>query len=200
MAAAAAVVGARRARAAAPPRRGDFEISEERKQAALRKKVLNDIIKKYDVNKTKKLERDQVVLLLTDLDDSTPVGTAPADEEVDFIMKVADKSGDGALERSELEDAIQAWKIYTEKRTEMEEKVKQFDTSGSGKLEKPEVKEYLKSLNGGKEVSDAEVEWVLAEADYFSDGALRSTELVFATAAWYAHVEEKRKSSICTLL
>merc|ERR1712113_1206169 len=52
---------------------------------------------KYDVNKTGKLEEDQVKQLLTDLDDSTPAGTEPSDEELKFIIQGADDKGDGCL-------------------------------------------------------------------------------------------------------
>mmetsp|Transcript_4368 Transcript_4368/g.7304 ORF Transcript_4368/g.7304 Transcript_4368/m.7304 type:complete len:205 (-) Transcript_4368:43-657(-) len=199
----AAIVAARRTRGYArpPPRTSgiDGERWAEMQKEVEKRKKLTILFKKYDTNGSKKLERDQIINLLTDLDAETPSGTKPTDDEVDFILKVADQSGDDCLSRKELEHATQAWHVYTKKRALMEDKIKEFDKSGTGKLEKPELKEYLVSLNGGQPVTDEEVEWVFSEADLFGDGAIRQTELVMATAAWYVHVE-KKKSACCTVL
>lgn len=196
-----AIVGARRARCAptarhhvSPARLAEFD--KELKEI----RELNQVMRKYDTNKSGRLEPDQVKLLLTDLDFSTPPGTPPSNEELNFVMKVADeKCSNGAIDLSELKAAMVAWKSYTSMRTKMEEAILKFDQSGTGKLEKPELKEYLKFINEGIPVSDDEVEFVLSQADVFGDGACSQTELAMATAAWYAHVEEKKKAC-CVIL
>jgi len=53
--------------------------------------ALNSILSRYDVNESGKLEKAQLSRLLADCDASTPVGTPPADGEVEYIMRVADK-------------------------------------------------------------------------------------------------------------
>merc|ERR1719408_350226 len=55
------------------------------------------VMKKYDTNNSGQLEEDQIRNLLTDIDDSTPRGTPPTDDEFDFVMKVADHAGDNVL-------------------------------------------------------------------------------------------------------
>merc|ERR1719198_98107 len=153
---------------------------------------------KYDTNKSGKLESDQIVKLLTDLDETTAPGTEPSEEELQFILKVADQAGDDCLSRSELTYAIKSWYIYVKKREKMQDQLKLFDKSGTGSLNKAELKQYLISLNEGKDVSDQEVDWVFSEADVFGNGQIASTELLMATSAWYANVE-KKKSSFCSI-
>eukprot|EP00746_Dinoflagellata_sp_MGD_P128265 gnl/MRDRNA2_/MRDRNA2_62670_c0_seq1.p1 gnl/MRDRNA2_/MRDRNA2_62670_c0~~gnl/MRDRNA2_/MRDRNA2_62670_c0_seq1.p1 ORF type:complete len:204 (-),score=55.59 gnl/MRDRNA2_/MRDRNA2_62670_c0_seq1:51-662(-) len=196
-----AIVGARRARCAPTSRvhASGARLKEFDKELA-EIRELNKVMRKYDTNKSGKLEQDQVKVLLTDLDFSTPPGTPPSDDELKYIMKVADQKCDnGAIDLSELKAAMVAWKSYINLRSKMEEAILKFDQSGTGKLEKTELKEYLKHLNDGMPVADDEVDWVLSQADVFGDGACSQTELAMATAAWYAHVEEK-KNSCCNIL
>jgi len=175
--------------------RKDEGTSEAKKEAALRR-----VMRRYDVNKSGKLEEDQIRLLLTDLDDFTPRGTEPTEEELAFILKVADASGDGCLRLEEVEYAMKAWHVYTKRRQEMEDKLLLFDKSGSGTLTREELHSFLVDLNGGEAVDNMEVDWVMAEADIFGDGQIHKTELVMAVAAWYSHVEQRRTSRACALL
>lgn len=182
----------------------DDEVNAERIEATRaridQRVKLTKLFRKHDTNGSKKLERSQVKALLTELDDFTPAGTEPSEEELEFIIKVADEECNKCISRKELEDAIDTWKIYTEKRTQLEETMKKYDKSGTGKLEMDELKAYLIDLNGGKPVDDAEVEWVMTEADFFGDGAIRQVELLLATSAWYTRVEERKSSRMCTVL
>eukprot|EP00403_Amphidinium_massartii_P042522 CAMPEP_0178442322 /NCGR_PEP_ID=MMETSP0689_2-20121128/38080_1 /TAXON_ID=160604 /ORGANISM="Amphidinium massartii, Strain CS-259" /LENGTH=156 /DNA_ID=CAMNT_0020065815 /DNA_START=102 /DNA_END=572 /DNA_ORIENTATION=+ len=156
-------------------------------------------MQRYDTNHSGKLEPDQVRKLLTDLDDTSPPGTEPTEQEFQFIMKLADQAGDNCISKVELAYAMRAWHCYTSKRSVMEEKMKEFDKTGSGKLSKDELKAYLVSLNDGNSVVDKEVDWVLQEADVFGDGEVNTPELLLATAQWYVHVDRK-KSSVCVVL
>merc|ERR1719460_751658 len=122
-----------------------------------KRQQLSVIFQRYDVNQSNKLERDQVKNLLTDMDASTPVGTPPSDAELDFIIKVSDRSDDGCIARKEFELALTAWDTYTKMRSKLESTMSKYDTSGSGKLEKDELQKYLTDLNGGKEVPEEEV-------------------------------------------
>jgi len=158
-----------------------------------RKKNLEDLFKKYDTNNSGVLEIDQVCKLLTDLDSTTPPGTAPSDDEVQYILRVADSDRDDALSLKEVEHARFSWNVYIRKREQMAEAIQKFDKSGTGKLEKPELKEYLIDLNHGHPVSDKEVDWVFDEANVFKDDGIHQTELCIATARWYVHVVEKEQ-------
>lgn len=202
-----AIMGARRARKAggsvaynptpmsdAEKRRLQASIAELRLKAKLKK-----IINQYDTNKSGKLERDQIVKYLTDHDSSTPPGTAPTDEQVDFLIKVSDKDGAEAVTVDELGELIAVWHTFVEHRLEFEDKLKKYDTSKTGKLSKDELKNYLTDLNGGKPVTPEEVDMFMKGADVIGDGELNNLELQRATALWFTYVEEQ-KSSCCSIL
>lgn len=171
------------------------DISEERiRETQLRRRKMDackKIMRKFDTNRSNKLERDQVVRLLTEMDHVSPSGTPPSDEEVAYILKVA--GGGESLRLQDLETAIVKWSTYVEMRDEMQEKLKLFDKSRTGKLEKEELQQYLVSLNEGKPVTEEEVDWVLEVADIFGDGGVNAQEMVMATSCWYAHVEERHR-------
>jgi len=164
-----------------------------------RKVQLNKIVRKFDKNKSGKLERAQVMELLTAIDSSTPEGTQPSDEETDWVIKVADKAGDGCIDAGELQEAIACWMTYVDKREEMERMVEKYDVSKTGKLSRDEVKAYLTDLNGGKEVTEEELDMVFKAADAFGDGQIHIPELQIATACWYGYVERKKNFGCCTV-
>lgn len=201
MASAAAVcVTLRHHRGLHLPRARFSEISPERQRAFERdlreRRVNTAIFRRYDTNRSGKLEPDQVRSLLTDLSNRPP-----SEQELDYILKLCDdKNPNGAIDLSELQHAIQAWKSYVAQRDELQAALDKFDVSGSGKLEHQELKAYLTHLNAGREVTDVEAEWVMSQADIFGDGACSKPELAMATAAWYTHVEKKKQVNCgCTI-
>lgn len=157
-----------------------------------------------DRNQSGKLEKDEIKIVLTEVDFTTPRGTPPTAEEIDFILKIGDRNGDGCIDKAELKNALICWKRYIQDRVDMETTLKKYDTSGSGKLEKEELKAYLTDLNDGIEPLDSEVDWVMSEADGMrggkEDGALETQELIMATQSWYwmeVKKDEQVKSSAC---
>mmetsp|Transcript_125963 Transcript_125963/g.352697 ORF Transcript_125963/g.352697 Transcript_125963/m.352697 type:complete len:203 (+) Transcript_125963:67-675(+) len=164
----------------------------EKSMAEMRK--LGDIFRAYDRDKTSRLEPNDVKKLLRDINN----GEEPSQEEMDFIFKTCDnKCENGAIDFSELKSAIESWKVYLRHKDDMQEALKKFDASNSGKLERDELKQYLVHLNGGLEVTEDEVDYVLAHADVFRDGACSTQELVLATAAWYTLVQKKKENAAC---
>lgn len=203
----AAIIAAKRARGGQQSTFTPTKLSaaEEKRRAAAAKEYerrvrINKIIKAYDKNKSGKLERDQVVKLLTDLDDQitgTAKGVPPSDEQVDWILNVSDKAKDGCIDRTELEIAMSAWTTYCNLREEMETVMAKFDSSQNGKLSRDEVKAYLTELNGGIEVTEEEVDMVFNAADVQGDGEIDLMELTRATSLWYGYVEEQKKNPTC---
>eukprot|EP00446_Apocalathium_sp_SHHI-4_P041012 CAMPEP_0177332350 /NCGR_PEP_ID=MMETSP0368-20130122/21544_1 /TAXON_ID=447022 ORGANISM="Scrippsiella hangoei-like, Strain SHHI-4" /NCGR_SAMPLE_ID=MMETSP0368 /ASSEMBLY_ACC=CAM_ASM_000363 /LENGTH=204 /DNA_ID=CAMNT_0018792807 /DNA_START=10 /DNA_END=624 /DNA_ORIENTATION=- len=158
-------------------------------------KVLCNLFRQYDTNKSNKLEADNVKNLLRDLN-----GVDPTEEELEFIMKLCDdQCANSAIDLSELKHAIIAWMDYCKNRDKMQEALDKYDKSGTGKLEREELKAYLVELNGGIDVTDYEVDWVLAQADVFGDGACSKPELAKATAAWFTYVEERKRKGCCVV-
>jgi len=152
------------------------------------------------------LDRSQVKQLLKQLDEKSD----PTDEEVQFIMKVCEGLDDDpdSLSKGELQSAVEAWAAYQSQHEMLQKTLDDFDKSGNGKLEQDELKAFLTSLNGGQEVSEDEVEWVMYQADVFKDDAVSKPELIMATAAWYVHVEreehaarkKEQQSKACSIL
>merc|ERR1712217_670992 len=50
--------------------------------------AVRTIMNKYDTNKSGKLEEEQIIQLLTDMDNLTPAGTPPSDEELRYIIQL----------------------------------------------------------------------------------------------------------------
>ncbi|CAE8657654.1 unnamed protein product [Polarella glacialis] len=170
---------------------------QRREKERLRK--VKEVLARYGKNGSKFLERAELLELLTDIDSSTPVGTTPSDEEVDFVMKVADVSGDGKINTRELDVAIVCFTTFIEQREVFEAKLKMYDVSQTGTLNRDEVKAYLTDLSGG-EVTETELDMVIKGADVMGDGVINKMELQRATSLWYGFIEERQKSACCVLL
>mmetsp|Transcript_96758 Transcript_96758/g.312450 ORF Transcript_96758/g.312450 Transcript_96758/m.312450 type:complete len:213 (+) Transcript_96758:56-694(+) len=208
-----AIVGARHARlrqdapsymyvSAADLRRIKAEMEADAERRRYKK-----LLERYDSDTTGKLNKEQMVKLLTDLDSSTPPGTAPSEEELNFIIQCADVSGswlgfsDGEIDAEEIEEAVVKWSTYTRIRNDLDKTFKKFDKTETGQLNPDELKEFLKELNGGKEVTDEEVKWVLKMSDLSGTGEINKPELMLAAATWYTYVKDgKKKPGCCAVL
>jgi Ca2+-binding EF-hand superfamily protein len=69
--------------------------------------------------------------------------------------------------------------------------MKQFDKDNSGRLDKSEMRLLMIHLNGGKEVTDEEVDRVFNQADKSKTGDLKLKEIVEASSIWSAMLKEK---------
>uniref|UniRef100_A0A7S0YS44 EF-hand domain-containing protein n=1 Tax=Hemiselmis tepida TaxID=464990 RepID=A0A7S0YS44_9CRYP len=155
---------------------------------------LKKVLRKYDTEKTGFLERKELGEMLTDLND----GEAPSDEEVLWVLRVADSKNqdvDDRLDVTELDAAIETWNSYLANRTMIADAFRRYDTNNSGKLEAHQLKAFLASLNDGVVPTDEEVSLVMDKADgYMANptGGINRTELLFAISIWYTHSEEMR--------
>jgi len=190
----AAIVASRQQRIKQRPPVASGKVTPERLQAKQeelkRRAEMQELFLKYDTNHNGKITDSELKAMLTDLDNSTPPGTEPADDEVKFIMSVADWDASGMIEKSEISYVVSAWLLLTAKRSQMEAVVKEFDKSGDGKLTKEDLTAYLTKLNEGTPVSTDEVDWVWSQADVLGDGVIHKPEIVMASAAWFAYVED----------
>lgn len=168
-----------------------------------------ELFLQYDTDRSKFLDRDQIVSMLTDLDWSTPPGTLPNQEEIDFVFKVADLDRKQRIDRSEVVYAVMAWDLYLKGKTWRKQAsnvisdFQCYDRQGNGKLDKEELRQYLRKLNRYEPVSLDDAEWVLEVADRLGDNAISNhNELLMATAAWQVHKEREsaRKSKSCSVM
>jgi len=171
------------------------ELKRDLEQRTKLKKIFED----YDANKDNKLDIEELATIMTD---STAPGTPPSTEELDFVLKVGDRNGDGYIDITELEAALIAWKQYSVSKDYLEATMKKFDKSGSGTLEKSELKAYLTELNGGLAPKDLEVDWVMQEADVIGDGVIHTQELTMATQSWYSfkNKQSAEQKKCCVVL
>merc|ERR1711964_61517 len=131
----------------------------------------------------------------------------PTEDEVTFVMRMADEGKTGYLTLDEISGAIRCWRAYQEPGTQANimRTFAKYDQDNTGKLDKEQLKKLLSDLNDQLPVEDGEVEWVLSNADVIGDGQISKIELGQAIAYWWVHVEEEgqkkeKKSLVCALL
>ena len=111
-------------------------------------------------------------------------GSPPTQEELDFIIKLGDRSGDGCIKRTEWTAIMLDWHKYTKEKDRLQQLMTKYDKNGSGRLEKDELTCFLTGINNGKECTDEQIDWVMREADIFGDGAVRTQAIIKATEAF----------------
>jgi Ca2+-binding EF-hand superfamily protein len=164
---------------------------------------LQKILHKYDLDHSGKLERNELSQLLMDYDFSSKNPALPSEEELNLVMSLTHpkQASEGAIDLGHLKPALQEWTGYLKMREPLQTAFHEYDVSGTGKLEPPELKEYLKKMNGNKQVSDEEVDWVLSKADISGDGTCSSlSELYLATKSWSRRKQELSHSGQCCIV
>jgi len=187
---------------------------EAQKKAMEHKKENVELMQKFDANGNKKLERSELIALLTEADDSTPPGTPPSDEEVEWILRVADKpkrgeAADGCIDLFEMDDALTCFGTLKDVREELEAALDKYIRDPANPHVKKEnfplkkLGEFLSELNGGTEVTNVDQANVLKWcSDEFKKNAkaqhIPVKELLPATALWYS--ENKPPDSKCCVV
>lgn len=207
----AAVNGAARSRRSASGFLAPAPVDEEdRALKTLENQIrAKELFQKYHADRSKYLDRNEVRSMLTDLDWSTPPGTVPRQEEMDFVFKVADLDNKQSIERSEVVYAVMAWDLYIKGKTwrkqaeSLMNDFKYYDRQGQGRLSKEELRQYLTKLNRYEPVSEEDADWVLEVADRLGDNAISNhNELLMASAAWQVHSERRaaKTSKACNIM
>jgi len=182
-------------------RQGYSHVSAARHRENMRwleeQKSISKLMRKYDLDKSGDLDRGQLKKMMTETH-TNGCGQEPSDEEVEFVLKVADKSKSDSITREEVMLAMQVWSTYCAKKSEIDTAFDNFDSDKSGSLSKEQLKNYLVHLNDNEPVDDEDVEFVFTMADVMGDGVISKPELLRATALWYSQC--KKKSSCCTVL
>ena len=175
------------------------EYSDQKFQADLQ---IMQIFSKYDTNGSKKLEPEQLRNLLRDLSvtESDDPGLEPTDDEVRFVLTVADKRNNESIDQDEVLYAVRIWKNYMQDKPLIDAKMAKYDTDRTGKLNRQQLTNFLVDLNDGKQVTEEEVDWVFRKADVLGDGAIGGIELKCVIAAWNSHVEDRKNNCNCTIL
>jgi len=160
------------------------EAAKKRKQEELK---IMQMMAQYDKSNDGTLDKTELGDLLQDVNE----GVRPSDEEIQWVLQVADRqdgNATGSLSLSEVQVAINTWRAYKENKEQIDQVFEKYDTDRSGKLEFADLKRMLTDLNEGNEPPDSEVMHVLKKADSKDgeeDGAVSRMEVVYAVAIWY---------------
>lgn len=167
-----------------------------REAAALYEKqkgVVAKLMKTYDVSNTGFLETSEIMEMLTGCNlELTGRPEKPTEQEVECLLALCDKEGDGRISQAEVLDATKTWCHYLHKGEETKVLLQKHDLSRSGKINQGELKPLLLELNEGTDVPDDVVQWVWSQADLTGDGSLTLFELTRAIAAWYVWLPEEQ--------
>ncbi|CAK9076675.1 Calmodulin-like protein 11 [Durusdinium trenchii] len=158
----------------------DRHKEEERAQ---REKRLDELFTELDSSGDGVLEAAEVKILLQGLAD----GKEPAEEELTFIMRTIGHKNKEKITRAQLTQAIESWTLYLQEFGSDDSAGKvlfeKYDKSKTGKLDHEELKSLLIDL-AGRDVSQEDVDWIMAKADVLGDGMIAKIELSQAIALW----------------
>lgn len=196
-----------------PAQQAKDKRAEAARKRAEHKEEHLQMMAKYDKNGDQKLQRSELVELLTATKSSTEAGVKPTDEEISWILRVADKPkrgevADGCIDLFEIEDALEGFECLAENRQELEEAMAPYITA-EGSREKGttfpvnRLHEYLSDLNGGVEALQSDeakvLKWLPREWHMKGKSeTIAVSELLPATALWYAEVKPV-ESKCCVL-
>lgn len=162
-------------------------------------KVVSDLMDRYDTNKSGALEQEQVAEMLGDYTlNLKGHHEKPTKLEVDCLLNLVDKSGDGKVAREEVLSALSTWFAYIEKSDETAALLQKHDLSRTGKINHGELRPLLVELNEGRDIPDDVLQWVWQQADLTGDGSLGQFELTRAIAAWYVWMPEEEADGALT--
>ena len=74
-----------------------------------------------------------------------------------------------------------------------------FDTNQSGVLERDQLLELLKCYCPDPPPNEADVDFVIEQADVSGTGTMRRDEVLPAISVWKQLAEDKKNSSFCTI-
>lgn len=135
----------------------------------------------FDHDKTGTLDPDQLKQILKLWND----GVEPTDEQILFIISVADKSKQGTVNIEELGCAAGTWMALKDDQPFINETMAKYDTDKSGHLNKDQVKNLMTDLNDGIVADDKTVDLLISVADTSKTGVINRTEVRKAVQEWY---------------
>ena len=154
------------------------------------------MMRKYDTNRSGKLEEAQLGLMLKDLNGGEEV----TKEELKWVFYKADTcSGrrNYGVDPNEVAYAVGIWKSYLENKEYLEQAFEKYDTDKTGQLEMAQLKNLLTDLTDPSDAppTDKEVSQVMYEADRKGgemDGGVKKVELLYAISLWYTMLKHRK--------
>lgn len=154
------------------------------------------LIKKYDKDRSGKLNRKEVHKVLLDISDHGDV----SQDELDFVFKVADASGDGHFHASEMCALLSCWDNYQKSKSQIELHFLKHDPDNTGRLTKDQLWGLLSELSGRHQVEREDVAWLMKQSNILKTGYLTKPELRRALALWQVRMQNKENNVCCTVM
>eukprot|EP00960_Hanusia_phi_P031345 749242-Hanusia_phi.AAC.1 len=181
---------------------------EHCRQKEANKKLIRELMLKYDVDKSGEIGYDELKQYLIDLS----LGAEPTKSDIRWVIQTVMNEVDCKkldeeafrtiqLKPAQIAAAGQTWMAFRETEQEISEVFTKHDTNRDGKISKEELKNVLHDLNEGISPLPAEVDFVMESADVLGDGSLGKGEFMYAISIWYTLEEQKvSQSECCTIL
>lgn len=146
-----------------------------------------DIVRRYDIDRSRVLEPGEVRRLLQDYNGGRP----PREEELGFIMKIADKNHDQRISQEEVMFALRTWYAFNHMPKSVGHALGKYGFGGGPLPSTQAMQRFLLTLNEQQPVSEEEAAFVRAVAAHLSgsEGYVSLEHLRQAVAAWYLNVE-----------
>jgi len=124
-------------------------------------------------------------------------GVTVSDDELAYVMKVADTNGDKAINPIEMSTLLNCWANYQNSRVEIERHFRKHDPHGTDRLDRFQLRKLLEEI-AGNEVEEEELDWILKQADILKNGVITKMELRRVLALWDTRL--KADKQCCTVL
>mmetsp|Transcript_32570 Transcript_32570/g.85824 ORF Transcript_32570/g.85824 Transcript_32570/m.85824 type:complete len:254 (-) Transcript_32570:290-1051(-) len=152
------------------------------------KTMSEELMEKYDVSKSGTLLPEEVKAIAVDLlREATPLVGGVTDEDIQMVMKLGGESVKPSITIKEIPTALAQLMWLKAENTEYVELFRKYDTDSSGFLPHDQLANLLTDLNEDVRVSDAEVEYVMAQSveEGKEEKGITLEKLKPALAAWY---------------
>jgi Ca2+-binding EF-hand superfamily protein len=153
---------------------------------------IREAFEEADIDGDGELNRDQLTLLMRKMKrEIIGEDTDPRPAAIDWVMQLADRSGDGALNLREVEKAISIYAGYLQERDFIDGIFEKYDKNKDQVLDRDELRGYCTELNEGVEPTEAEMDWIISRADKggmtskAGDGKIGRIELLAVVNEWF---------------
>jgi len=147
------------------------------------------LLERYDLNRSGRLDRNEVRSLLVSMGPHEDV----TEDELDFVFKIAAPRGDTAIHLCQMCPLLNCWENYKSSSVEINEHFEKHDPDGTGRLDKDQLKGLLEDLakqaKVNHDVTLADVNWILKQSDVLKNGVITKPELRRVLALWTNHLQ-----------
>lgn len=151
--------------------------------AVLDEVELTVLFERYNTNGV--LERDCIRSLLEDCGPG-----AVSDQDAKTVASMVNPVPTGKITRKDMPILLKIWRTFQARKPVLDETLQKFDTDHTGYLDKAQLKELLKAMNKGGEVTEEEVAWVFEGADTDQSVGINKIQLLVVTTMWNQYLSE----------